>query len=273
MSRTKKENIKEIFFIALINSIKYKDHLKYIDNTKAYYDDSYLAIMREELKDIDSKELGGADNPQKKVKICSLASSGRLCFLDFRDKKKDIEKAMKTGVGSSTAKFDVVDGNIYYECKCQEIVNGERKRLKKSYMYSPLFTDFKIDLSEERNVRNGELEFTLQDLGIDDCRMYYELHFNVKQLLCHLMAIAYGNKGKKATLQYIIYTPACAEIKKSQALTELYANLKEEIDEIWNCQKIKDFCDRNNHNISLPKPRFREINTIKDTVYEQAYKS
>ena len=49
------------------------------------------------------------------------------------------------------------------------------------------------------------------------------------------MAIVNENKGKKATLQYVFYTPSQEEIEKSRLLTELYDTLKKEINVIWHC--------------------------------------
>ncbi len=53
--------------------------------------------------------------------------------------------------------------------------------------------------------------------------------------------------------------------KKNEVLKKLYDDLKQEINAIWNSDKIKRFCEH--HNITLAEPKYIEINSIKDKVY------
>ena len=45
----------------------------------------------------------------------------------------EFEKPLYNDVSSAPTKMDAVDGLTFYECKCQEVVNGEHELLRKSY--------------------------------------------------------------------------------------------------------------------------------------------
>ena len=168
--------------------------------------------------------------------------------------------------------MDVVIGDTYYECKCQEVIKGEKKKLSKAYKESPLFKEFGINVSVPKD--KDYLEFCLKDMGIDSNKKYYELHFNVKQLICHLMAIAHKRKEEKVkealTLQYVIFRPA--EFEKYDELRDLYKKLDEEWKALWASPNIQGFIRAENHNILLPDPDFIDVSTIQDVVYDELYK-
>ena len=91
----------------------------------------------------------------------------------------------------------------------------------------------------------------------------YDLHFDMKQFLCHLFGIAKNGGG---TLQYIFFTPKKELIESNPFCQEIYKKIKEEISNIWNCEGIKQMCM--NNNIQLPEPMMVDISSIKDIVLQ-----
>ncbi len=111
------------------------------------------------------------------------------------------------------------------------------------------------------------IQFPISELGVKGIKdvSYIKLKFDLKQLICHLIALANNDKETQKTLQYLFFTPSKAAIEKNKVLKNLYDVLKQEITAIWNADKIKSFCKH--HNINLVEPKYIEINSIEDKVY------
>ena len=260
MDNKKKLSLMQEFNIAVAKSVQYKNGLKDIGDYKYYYPKPYGERVKRFLKDlgVDSKE-------DSKNSLNSAASSARLCtnlyFEGAKNKNIELEKPIHNDVSNTPTKMDAVKGLDFYECKCQEIVNGEHELLRKSYhtkQSSKLFKEFDISniQIEEHKTSKGKhdydyCDFSLEDLGINyQVKKYHEINFNVKQLICHLIAIAhdYSDNDKK-TLNYIIFKPKKALIEESTTLTNLYLELNEQFKAIVNSKKIQSFL--NKHNIEL----------------------
>ena len=195
--------------------------------------------------------------------MLSVASSSRLGYLYFQKQNIVVEKGLSVGVGSTKAQLDAFDDSkgIYYECKCHEIFDKHQK-LRKSYQ-NRLSEWFGI----HGQIKDEEIELSLQNFGIDACKSddnsIYELHFDMKQLICHLVGLEKNGGGK---LQYIFFTPSEKLIKENNWCLELYKELHTEIQLIWNRPVIKGMI--NKANITLCEPLKIEIQNIDDFVLD-----
>lgn len=248
------------------NLEKIKDFYYY----SAEYVDEIIKRMKE--RKIDSKEF--VKNP---LNIRSLVSSARLCFNYLYDEADDFENEIENDLKISIAptKMDAIKDDIYYECKCREVIYGEKERLRISYRNnSELFkelVDPNIVETKRHHAKDAKNEydycvFRASDLGILNIgdKYYWEYHFNIKQLICHLIAIAHsGDKNVVKTLQYIIFKPNEEEIIKYPHLKKVYDELDEEIIAIENSQAIKKF--NKNHNIELDV-KYEYISNVRDYI-------
>ena len=213
----------------------YFENKDYGDALKACFD----------KKEIDSKEFNGTPH-YPYYKICSVSSSARLCFLYFINKGNvEFEVQLPNPLGGNPAQPDAKIGNTYYECKCQEIVDGEKETLLDGYNE---FLNYYFGITKLGN---------LKDMGVNYDKDYDKTHFNVKQLFTHLIAIAENNKDTKEeiTLQYIFFTPK--EELQSESTKRVYKELKEEIAAIWESDMMKNFykkCPNIKLGISLFEP-------------------
>ena len=109
-------------------------------------------------------------------------------------------------------------------------------------------------------VEGNYLFFDFEELGIDlDCK-YYETQIDVKQLICHILALANRvEKTKRAQhLQYIIFVP-----DNYKEMKDIYDSLIHEIDMIFVRENnLTKFGER--HNIIIEHPRFVKIGDIYD---------
>ena len=220
----------------------------------------------------DSKELSPKNN--KNLPFCSAASSARLAFADIsrRGDYKGVsfeEKLYNDFCTIAPTKMDVIINSICYECKCQEIVEGEGEVLRVSYLYhkkSRLFKEFNADKGYisigEKRTKKGKLKyrylvFSCRNLNIDIDKNYDELHFNLKQMICHLIAMANSEKVYD-TLQYVIYVPKLHIIDKTPEIKQMYSELVNEVDKIFDGKtEVSMFAKR--HGIELPKPIYKTI--------------
>lgn len=243
------------FNLAVANSVQDKKGLVNIGNYKFYYSKEYGANIKEFLKDVDSKESG-------KESLRSASSSARLCTNYYYGSGVVFEKPIHNDVSSTPTKMDAVNDMTFIECKCQEIVEGEHELLRKSYQLkksSKLFKEFNITNLKikhhfnSKNVNDYDYcDFFLKDLGIDYPGKYYDINFNVKQLICHLIAIA--NEFEDATpktLKYVIFRPSDSIISQSIRLGQLYKELDNQFAAICASEKIKSFISSEHHNITI----------------------
>ena len=261
MNNKKELTLMQEFNLAVFKSVQYKNGLNNIGDYKFYYPKEYGDRINAflESKNVVSKETD-------KGSLMSASSSARLCtnyFYENSDQKTfEFEKALYNDVSNVPTKMDASDGLVFYECKCQEIVNGEHELLRKSYYTkksSKLFKEFgitNIEIKPHKNKYGRKdyeyCDFSLNDLDICYPGKYYDINFNVKQLICHLIAIAkQTDNSKQKELRYVIFKPSESLIKESDALKGLYESLDEQFEAILKSRKIQNFCSAENHNIKL----------------------
>ena len=242
-----------------------KSHIK---QKTVYYDDAYYTKLTTELKkrnlfeSFSKRELQETHKGTGLIKMCSVASSSRLCFINFvNDNQVKYECSLTTGT-KGKAQLDAFKENTYYECKCHEIFdnhNTDNNHLRLAYKKN-LQKYFGINYQEKDE---DYCKLTLRNFGINDDRSIYDLRFDMKQLLCHLFGIAKNGGG---TLQYIFFTPKKDFVETNPICKEIYKTLNDEIKSIWNCAEIKKMCKENN--IHLPEPMFIDVSTIKDIVLQ-----
>ena len=182
-------------------------------------------------------------------KICSVSSSARLCFSWLYKKGARFEIALPNPVRGNPAQLDAQIGNEYYECKCQEIINGEHQRLRKSY--KPLL-EKEFGIEKIKIDSKGYLSFNLNDMGANYDKEYSETHFNTKQLFTHLLAIAKKHPEEKdnVSLKYRIFKPSKEKLKDCKEIVDIYKTLDKEMKAIRDSEAIKAFLSRHK-NISL----------------------
>ena len=219
------------------------------------------------------------------IKMCSVASSSRLAFLYFLDQVKnnivELEVECNNDLGGYNPQLDAFNKNkkTYYECKCHEICNKSHNKLKNKYI-DKLKELFGIDEFEIIKDENEEyIELSLKELGckcdseelLDNS--IYNLHLDVKQLICHLIGIQNKHKKdkEKFSLQYIFFKPN-EEKKENEKfkdkIGELYHALLDEWEMIINSKAFNYFLE-NNNNIIINKPTFVDVGEIKDIVLER----
>jgi len=218
------------------------DHRFYFENRYAEAIKEYYELTYRKSNEF---ELFGTSKGFNCYKICSVASSARLCFLLLGDdlnsrfewhllnatsKKENWEKPSK-----NDAQLDAFDFHTYYECKCQEILE-HKTPLPVSYSKC-LEKNFGIkDLSVNgRNILATMKEF---HLGSSD-KNYLHTYFDIKQLFTHLCAIIKDNKElENRKLQYIFFTPK-KELMKGTEFEKAYEELQSEINDIVSSDVIK----------------------------------
>lgn len=251
--------------IAIFKSVQNNSGLTDIGGYKYYFPKTYGEKIKQYLKSlhVDSKETS-------KQSLCSASSSARLCTNHHYDDGGKFEVSIHNDVSNVPTKMDYVIENTLCECKCQEIVSKKHDYLRSSYCNSKLFKKFDItNISvEDHKNRKQEvdykyLKFSLKDLDVDLPGDYCSINFDVKQLLCHLIAIAneHPDKDIKKTLKYEIFKPKQEYIDESPALTNLYLELNEQFKAIINSMKIQNFI--NHYNIVIEMEEVF-VDTIKE---------
>lgn len=249
---------KSLFDQLILNSI----NNKHIITDTVYYDKIYYEQLIKELKNRKLYEKYLKNELKEKnglIKMCSVASSSRLCFINFANNNEiEFERPLSTGKG--TAQLDAAKDNIYYECKCHEILDNhdtDKNHLRLAYKKN-LQEYFGIIYQEKDE---NYCKLSLSDFGIENKESIYSLHFDMKQLLCHLFGIARNGGG---TLQYIFFTPKKELIENNEFCRNIYKELENEINQIWHCEKITTMI--NNFKIKLPHPQMIDVSSIEDVV-------
>lgn len=276
------------FDLAISESLKYRDHFNTKRNDNKYYDDYYAEPIKKDFKDngVESYEVNYSKR-YKCTSICAFASSGRLCYLYFKPQNAKFEVALFNDLSNSRpTKMDAVVGNVNYECKCQEIVAKSHSPLSIKYLESELFREmgvknYTVKTIEEKDRETGEisikkvLAFDIDELNIKlkGRNNYSNLHFDLKQLICHLIAIAKNNEENlPVKLKYIFFTPNSEAISKYKKVEELYRELKTEIQAILDKESaITRFAEDHNINIEIDDSSFVQIRDVDDFIYRVAF--
>lgn len=279
---------KNEFDLAISESLKYRDHFNAKRNDNKYYDDYYAEPIKKDFKDngVESYEVNYSKR-YKCTSICAFASSGRLCYLYFKPQNAKFEVALFNDLSNSRpTKMDAVVGNVNYECKCQEIVAKSHSPLSIKYLESELFREmgvkkYTVKTIEEKDRETGEisikkvLAFDIDELNIKlkGRNNYSNLHFDLKQLICHLIAIAKNNEENlPVKLKYIFFTPNSEVVSKYKKVEELYRELKTEIQAILDKESaITRFAKDHNINIEIDDSSFVQIRDVDDFIYRVAF--
>ncbi len=238
----------------------------HIINNSFYYDNLYYTKLSAELKErnlfevFSKRELQEVNRGSGLIKMCSVASSSRLCFLYFaKDNDVRMEISLNTGTHGN-AQLDAAKDNVFYECKCHEIFDNHNKN------NNHLSLAYKKNLQKYFNINYQEddenyCKLKLKDFYIPSNISIYDLRFDMKQFLCHLFGLANNGGG---ILQYIFFQPKKELIEINPFCKGIYAKLQEEILSIWDCAGIKRMCK--NNNIQIEKPQMIDVSTIDDIV-------
>lgn len=184
------------------------------------------------------KEKRGRDQRLYPPKMACFGSSSRF-ILSLLKEDKDIcfEAALPTHVGNSAnldarKKFKTRSKEVLAEAKCREIYGSHRK-VEVNKVYLPLFDELKIFFTytfEESKERYVKCVFSVDDKEV--------VHFDLKQLICHLLGIASAViegeiKAKTIHFVYVIYNPKNIKIcdKYRNKILAQYKKCIEEIDQ------------------------------------------
>lgn len=197
-------------------------------------------------------------------KMASVASSSRFCYYALRNGAKAVgggdkikfEKACEIKKLRTAAQLDAYDeeNNIYFEVKCHEIFDGS-ERFRPSYInfFKNVNTDFGFDAINYYGA-NAKGEFYID---IYDGKRIDIPRFNVKQFICHLIAIS-ANKEKDtpATLAYLFFKPKHSRYHNE--IDVVFEELKSSIKLAFDNDHIRHYCKK--HKIKLKA--FAEYDTI-----------
>ena len=282
-------DLKDEFDLAVYESIPFHGHTNTKRNDNKYYDDAYAEPIKKYFKNngVESYEVNYSKR-YKCTSICAFASSGRICYLYFRPKNARFEESLSNDLSNSRpTKMDAVVKDTNYECKCQEIVSKSHTPLSVKYLESNLFKEFNVNNYnvkpvEEKDEETGKpsikqvLEFDVNELNIKlkGKNNYSNLHFDLKQLICHLIAIANNNQSNSPKiLKYVFFTPNKEVVLKYKKVEKLYKELKEEINAILNKDSsISRFAENHNIKIIIDDSSFVEIKDVEDFNYPEAFK-
>ena len=181
----------------------------HIKKGTVYYDGDYENALKKELKKYGllEKYKGELTQNSKGTKMCSIASSSRLCFLASRSIIRGKVELERTDIknGCCNPHFDAYSnyGNEFFEFKCHELCSEKHSKLT-SMKYIPLLKEvFGIECSDPK-----ELKFSDFGLRIDNDPYINEINFDFKQFICHIFGLlSIAKKTKKTKLTYIWITP------------------------------------------------------------------
>lgn len=215
----------------LLRSIESQKHIK--ENT-VYYNDFYLRELVISMLDNHclSNYIAELSTNSQGIKMCSIGSSSRLCYLASFNKYKGIKEREKTDIKNGCCKphYDGYDpaANIFYEFKCHELCDGSSHyKLTDSYISL---------LMEYFDINKNPKDLIFSDLG-DFGEKYndksiYKVNFDFKQFLCHVFGLfKVASLSKLTTLKYVWITPKLSSNKELQIFVN---KIKEEIKHIFN---------------------------------------
>jgi len=178
-----------------------------------------LTAYKGELKEVIKND------PLKRIKMCSIASSSRFCYLASKTLFK-ITKVEVTDLVNECCKphydgwsaYDPGDKrkNVYYEFKCHEFCSTSHDELSNSYK-SLLKKHFNIEVEDTR-----ELKFSDFGLAIPNDPYINKINFDFKQFLCHILGLlTIATKNDKPTLHYVWVVPYCPDSKELDDFIDL----------------------------------------------------
>ena len=209
-----------------------------------YYDKTYFLALVSHLYDeqLLGKFHGELKPNSQGPKMCSIASSSRLCYLATKSVKKyqDVDEYEKTDVynGICHPHYDAYSSktNTFYEFKCHEMCDGVSHGGEKlSDKYSSLLNEY-FDVPID--IKPADLRFSDLDIEFEDNPSIYSLNFNLKQFICHILGLlSIASKNNKLTLQYVWVVPSATEnmsISDKEELKEYLERIEKQIRKIFD---------------------------------------
>lgn len=201
-------------------------------------------------------------------KMACYGSSSRIIYTLLRDVPNIIfEKKFATRVGHKAnldayLRKDNID--IFLEAKCREIYISHTK-IDIGDAYKPVYEHIK-----QCNGKFGFSDDPSSESNKFKCSFYYNgtqiIHFDIKQLICHFLAIAANYlKPKKIEVAmdvirfvYFIYNPT--ELNNKE-LSNIYSKTIEEINTINTSELFKAVFDFQKKNLEVEKkiPKFEFV--------------
>mgnify|MGYP000990762524 CR=1 FL=1 len=175
-----------------------------------YFDPTKYALQKQmenrgTYEKYRSLEFNHVKGHEKWIKIYSVASSSRLCFLHFlKIKNFEFEKLLKIEEiknRSVNAHYDGYNNNIYYECKCHEITDYHPIVL--SEVYSTVLKKY-FDMKPQKSDKEGKIKLFPRDFGIETSKN--SMHFDLKQLVTHILGLI-PKKETHPELHYVFFRP------------------------------------------------------------------
>ena len=185
----------------------------HIKRGTVYYDDEYLQSLRAHLEkdnllEAYKNELAEVvkNDPLGRTKMCSIASSSRLCYLASKTILTEIDGHEKTDTrnGCCNPHFDAYNSEsfTFYEFKCHEFCQESHDALVNSY--KPLLESlFGIKREDTADLR-------LMDFGVEMTGnpLINRIRFDFKQFICHIIGLlSIASKNHKPILQYVWVIP------------------------------------------------------------------
>lgn len=172
----------------------YNGHAAYM--TKKDWN-TFLEEMSKDEQEVFVREIKETEHPPK---MASYGSSSRFLYNIVKKNKIDgfvFEKKLATGLGSGIANLDgyIADKNIYIEAKCHEFYGDITMPYKEAH--KKLYDYISSELGEFKYSVEVKFSWNKKDVG----------SFDLKQMICHLSAIAKSEPSKPVKFIYLIYNP------------------------------------------------------------------
>lgn len=220
--------------------------------------DGWNSYLEEEMSNVHREQYEKGDGGEIKEKrgrwgmyppkMACYGSSSRIIYTLLRNVPSiEFEKKFATRVGHS-ANLDAYlrkgYTDIFLEAKCREIYSSHNK-IDIGNAYKPVYEHIK-----QCNGKFGFSDDPSSESKKFKCSFYYNgtpiIHFDIKQLICHFLAIAANylepKKGEDAynniRFVYFIYDP---NELGNEALTRVYEGTIDEIRKIGKIDIIKLF--------------------------------
>lgn len=217
--------------------LKTSESEKYLKPGTVYYNGKYLKKLLSSLVDNKclNKYLNELSENSQGVKMCSIGSSSRLCYLASFSERFHFNEYEKTDIKNDCCRphYDGYDENshTFYEFKCHELCDG--------YSHYKLSDSYKGLLKSYYGIEDAKpSDLKFSHFGISNNKFkdksIYKINFDFKQFLCHVFGIlASTSRENKASLKYVWVVPSLSYSEVSNFV----ANIKEEINELFECFK------------------------------------
>jgi hypothetical protein len=134
----------------------------------------------------------------------------------------------------------IEESNTYIEAKCHEIFTHHDIVMSHKYKDN-IVSEFGIALDQDSCHDQIYINPSIF------CLNKMTTRFDIKQLLCHLLGIkSEKEESKEATLAYLFFKPKVSNKEEYDLIENIFDELKDEIESIFNSPPIKKFTNDNN---------------------------